>query len=214
MNRYKIIVVILTLVTTVCSVFSQTDMSSIELIELYSKGEISTINSVSSNTSINITLQTKLASAIVNKNGLDAVLTFQEILRDGKASNSEKSLASFHLYGYFKVIDDKAGIARALDGVRSDPDLAKKLFGGAIPEQIPVDNYVIQIGAFGSKTNAERLAAEQRAKGYTVSVDKIKSGNNRLYAVRVGKFSSSSAASDFGRRIYGKENSKFRVVKI
>ncbi len=53
-------------------------------------------------------------------------------------------------------------------------------------ERMNITAWVIQLGTFGSEQNALALRDQLRAKGYTAFVEKIKSGANQLFRVRVG----------------------------
>jgi DedD protein len=46
--------------------------------------------------------------------------------------------------------------------------------------------YVVQLGSFGSRDNADRLVRDMTAKGFAAFVAPIKSGARELYRVRVG----------------------------
>jgi len=47
-------------------------------------------------------------------------------------------------------------------------------------------NFVVQLGSFGSKENAERLVRDMNAKGFTTFVAPITTNGRELYRVRVG----------------------------
>jgi DedD protein len=46
--------------------------------------------------------------------------------------------------------------------------------------------FVVQLGSFGSKENADRLVRDMTAKGFAAFVSPITSGGRQLYRVRVG----------------------------
>jgi cell division protein FtsN len=54
--------------------------------------------------------------------------------------------------------------------------------------------WMVQLGSFASRTNAERLARQVRAGGFKVSVSRGSSGR-RLYRVRVGPAHDREAAT-------------------
>lgn len=56
------------------------------------------------------------------------------------------------------------------------------------------DGWVVQVGSFGDKDNAERLAERLRARDYTVSVSEFQLGEKVLYRVRVGPMPSRDKA--------------------
>jgi DedD protein len=47
-------------------------------------------------------------------------------------------------------------------------------------------NFVVQLGSFSSRDNADRLVRDMTAKGFTAFLAPIKSGGRELYRVRVG----------------------------
>ena len=166
--------------------------------------------------------ESRLARALLQTNGLTAADEFSRIANSGNTPEELRTLAWFHLYGYARLIDDRTQVNRALEGVKAAPELAAQLFKNGIPspmspkaEEPPpsvTGRYAVQIGAFGSQQNAQRLADQQARKGYTVVVEPLRSGNRTLFAVWVGQFNSESEAASFGRRTYGKEGKDFRVV--
>jgi cell division septation protein DedD len=60
--------------------------------------------------------------------------------------------------------------------------------------------YLVQLGSFASRANADRLARQVRAQGFTVSVSQGSSGH--LYRVRVGPVRDHSAASDLAQQLH------------
>lgn len=58
----------------------------------------------------------------------------------------------------------------------------------------PTGRWTIQVGAFKSAANADKLAARLRAKGLTVEVVPVVSGGKTLHRVRVGDFATAKGA--------------------
>lgn len=56
------------------------------------------------------------------------------------------------------------------------------------------DGWVVQVGSFGDKDNADRLAERLRARDYAVSVSEFQLGDKILYRVRVGPMPSRDKA--------------------
>lgn len=56
------------------------------------------------------------------------------------------------------------------------------------------DGWVVQVGSFGDKDNADRLAERLRARDYDVSVSEFQLGDKILYRVRVGPMPSRDKA--------------------
>ena len=72
--------------------------------------------------------------------------------------------------------------------------------------------YVIQIGAFGSIQNANRLKLQVTQIGYDVEISKVRTNGKSLNAVRVMRFKSKSAAERVGQTIKKKLGIDFRVL--
>ena len=72
--------------------------------------------------------------------------------------------------------------------------------------------YVIQIGAFGSIQNANRLKLQVTQIGYDVEISKVRTNGKSLNAVRVMRFRSKSAAERVGQTIKKKLGIDFRVL--
>lgn len=60
-------------------------------------------------------------------------------------------------------------------------------------------SYMVQLGSFASRANAERLAKQVRGQGFTVSVSQGSSG--RLYRVRVGPVPDRAAAGELAQQL-------------
>jgi cell division protein FtsN len=60
--------------------------------------------------------------------------------------------------------------------------------------------WMVQLGSFASRTNAERLARQVRAGGFSVSVSQGSSGR-RLYRVRVGPAHDREAATELAVKL-------------
>ena len=60
--------------------------------------------------------------------------------------------------------------------------------------------YMVQLGSFASRANAERLAKQVHAQGFAVSVSQGSSGH-RLYRVRVGPAHDRTAAGELAQQL-------------
>ena len=72
--------------------------------------------------------------------------------------------------------------------------------------------YVVQIGAFGSIQNANRLKLQVTQIGYDVEISKVQTNGKSLNAVRVMRFRSKTAAERVGQTIKKKLGIDFRVL--
>jgi cell division septation protein DedD len=62
-------------------------------------------------------------------------------------------------------------------------------------------SWVVQLGVFASRENAERLAQELKEKGFRISVSEIAGNGRKLFRVRAGPVSDRGAASDLATRL-------------
>jgi cell division septation protein DedD len=78
--------------------------------------------------------------------------------------------------------------------------------GGAVTPPPPAaqgsGTYFVQLGSFASRANADRLARQGRAQGFTVSVSQGSSGH--LYRVRVGPARDHSAAAELAQHLHAR----------
>lgn len=65
----------------------------------------------------------------------------------------------------------------------------------------PTGGFVVQVGTFGQKANAERLVKDLRAKGFDAFVSELERGGKPLFRVRVGPAGTREAAADLARRL-------------
>ena len=72
--------------------------------------------------------------------------------------------------------------------------------------------YVVQIGAFGSIQNANRLKLQVTQIGYDVAISAVRTNGKSLNAVRVVRFNSKSAAERVGQTIKKKLGIDYRVL--
>ena len=72
--------------------------------------------------------------------------------------------------------------------------------------------YVVQIGAFSDKKNANRWKLHVSQIGYEVAINKSDSNGNIFYAVRVKSFKSKKKADEIGKDIKSKLGVSYRVL--
>ncbi len=65
----------------------------------------------------------------------------------------------------------------------------------------PGGKWWVQLGSFSSADNAQRLARELRAKGFTIEVSAVKSGGRELHRVRAGPEPDRNAATGLRTRL-------------
>ena len=72
--------------------------------------------------------------------------------------------------------------------------------------------YVIQIGAFGSLKNANRLKLQANQMGYEVEVVQVETKDRTLNAVRIIRYNSKTAAEKVGQIVKRKLGVDYRVL--
>ncbi|MBL52191.1 MAG: hypothetical protein CMG57_09570 [Candidatus Marinimicrobia bacterium] len=73
-------------------------------------------------------------------------------------------------------------------------------------------SYVIQVGAFSTKSNANRIKLQISQLGYDVSINDIESNGKILYAVRINRYKSKKQAELVGKDIKSKIGINYRVL--
>lgn len=71
----------------------------------------------------------------------------------------------------------------------------------AAAEPTPVRGWMIQLGSFASRANAERLVHELKTRGYAVVLTESASGGRKLYRVRVGPASDHATAQALAAKL-------------
>ncbi|MBS1261139.1 MAG: hypothetical protein MAG453_00460 [Calditrichaeota bacterium] len=164
-----------------------------------------------------------LARALTVDDAALAVALYRRIARDQAAPPEIAAVAWHRIYGYAVVRDYPATANDALRWLGDHPEVSRSLFHGGLPDPlpdattesaVPSDYWCVQLGAFARRANADRLAAEQRARGFTVRIDTLTAGGRTLHAVRVGRFDSERDARSFGERVYGAAGDPWRTVEI
>jgi DedD protein len=64
--------------------------------------------------------------------------------------------------------------------------------------------WMVQVGSFASRDNAERLSRDLKAKGFAASVSESRGGGRNLYRVRVGPEADRNAAQAVVARLRGR----------
>jgi len=81
-----------------------------------------------------------------------------------------------------------AQAAQPVQSPQSAPAPASRVEAAQPARATPVapGSFVVQLGSFGSRENADRLVRDMTTKGFAAFVAPIKSGGRELYRVRVG----------------------------
>ena len=79
-----------------------------------------------------------------------------------------------------------APAGEAARGKTTKPAGADARGAGTGTEGAGAEGWIVQVGSFGDKDNAERLAERLSARNYAVSVSEFRLGDKVLYRVRVG----------------------------
>ena len=72
--------------------------------------------------------------------------------------------------------------------------------------------YVVQIGAFSSSENAERLKLQVGQLGHDVSINKVDSNGKIFFAVRINSYASKLKAEQVGKDVKSKLGVSYRVL--
>ena len=72
--------------------------------------------------------------------------------------------------------------------------------------------YIIQVGAFGNKSNAERMKLQISQVGYNVEISDVEINGRELHAVRIVRYETKGAAEKVGRIVKKKLGIDYRVL--
>ena len=72
--------------------------------------------------------------------------------------------------------------------------------------------YIVQIGAFSSKENANRLKLQVSQLGHDVTINKVDSNGKTFFAVRVNRYKTKTKADQIGKDIKSKLGVSYRVL--
>ena len=91
---------------------------------------------------------------------------------------------------------------------KAAPKKAEKPKSAKAPQSRPATSggagYVVQVGSFSQKANAETLTAKLKAKGFPAFVEGTKAGGKSIYRVKVGPRPTREAADDLRQRLIDK----------
>jgi DedD protein len=71
----------------------------------------------------------------------------------------------------------------------------------AAPPAVPKGSFVVQLGSFGSRDNADRLVRDMNAKGFNTFIAPITTNGRELYRVRVGPTRDRASAEALAARL-------------
>ena len=80
------------------------------------------------------------------------------------------------------------------------------------PKLFEPQSYVVQIGAFGNITNANRLKLQVTQIGYEVEIEPVKVNERNLHAVRIVRFKSKILAENAGTEVKKRLGIDYRVL--
>lgn len=107
-------------------------------------------------------------------------------------------------------------LVQAPQPVASQPEKAKAKAAStpAKSTAAPAGKWVIQIGSFSDKANAESLSKRVRARDYPVMISKFELGNRSLYRVQVGPVRNRADADDKLAKLQGQLGLNGKVVAL
>ena len=142
-------------------------------------------------------------------------LPFDSVVRITNLRNGKQTEVRINDRGPFvgdRVIDLSLGAARAIDLVGPGTTTVKiELLSGPNPL---VGFFGVQVGAFSSPENAERLRVRLSQRFAPVAIQPYDSPNGTLYRVRVGRVSSEDAARQLAEQLRAEEQLAGLVVRL
>jgi DedD protein len=98
--------------------------------------------------------------------------------------------------------------------VAHQADKAKAVVPPIKSTAAPAGKWVIQVGSFSDKANAESLAKRVRARDYPVMISKFELGNRSLYRVQVGPVRDRANADEKLAKLQGQLGLNGKVVAL
>jgi rare lipoprotein A len=142
-------------------------------------------------------------------------LPFGAIVRVTNLRNGRQTEVRINDRGPFvanRVIDLSEAAAQAIEMIGSGtaPVRLEILSGPSLA----IGYFGVQVGAFLSPDNADRLKAQLQARYSPVSVVKFDSPNGLFYRVRVGRFPNEEAARQLAERLHSEDQFTTFVVRL
>jgi rare lipoprotein A len=142
-------------------------------------------------------------------------LPFGAVVRVTNLRNGKQTEVRINDRGPFvanRVIDLSLSAAQAIEmvGPGTAPVRLEVLAGPSLQAGF----FAVQVGAFLSPENADRLRGELAARYSTVSVVKFDSPNGLFYRVRVGRFATEDAARQLADQLHSNEQFTTFVVRL
>lgn len=79
-------------------------------------------------------------------------------------------------------------------------------------EKAPAESWILQLGAFGVKSNADLLVSNLKKRGISATIEERAGETKTLYLVQTGPFESKEKAVDFGAKKLTPLNVEFRAI--
>jgi rare lipoprotein A len=142
-------------------------------------------------------------------------LPFNALVRVTNLDNGKQTQVRINDRGPFvanRIIDLSLAAAQAIEMVGpGTANVRLEVLGGPNPR---VGFFGVQVGAFLSPDNAERLRADLALRHTDVSIAKFDSPNGLFYRVRVGRLPSEDAARQLASQLHSTEQFTTFVVRL
>ena len=79
-------------------------------------------------------------------------------------------------------------------------------------EKAASESWILQLGAFGVKSNADILVSNLKKRGIQATIEERAGETKTLYLVQTGPFESKEKAVDFGAKKLAPLNVEFRAI--
>ena len=143
-------------------------------------------------------------------------LPFETVVRVTNLKNGKQTVVRITDRGPFvegRIIDLSLGAARELDMVGAGISPVRLTLVSA-PSSPTAGFFTVQVGAFLSHDNAERLRQQMEARYSFAVIQEYDAPQGLFYRVRVGKLASEDAARSFAEELRQKENVQPFVVRL
>lgn len=106
----------------------------------------------------------------------------------------------------------KAAPAEPAPEVKPAPEVQPETKVPDKVEKAPAESWILQLGAFGVKSNADLLVSNLKKRGISATIEERAGETKTLYLVQTGPFESKEKAVDFGAKKLTPLNVEFRAI--
>ncbi|MDP8206052.1 MAG: SPOR domain-containing protein [Candidatus Electryonea clarkiae] len=179
-SKLKIIIIII-IASHLCNTNALSANKYEPVIRLAIEGRFDVIEQEVQNEKWAGTPQGDLALALIEKEGNEAFDLFERLLERKDASSDIKTVALFHLYGYYVLVSDYSLQLKTLEKLYENKVLTGKLFKSELPDLDALEAFIAE------KKNDSLLSESSSATAWSKHIS-IPVSTSGPYSVQIGAF--------------------------